>query len=127
MNKVLWVALGGAAGSVLRYLLSGYVQEWARSATFPYGTLAVNVLGCLVIGFLTQLAEARGAFTPETRALVFTGVLGGFTTFSTFSNESISLWSNNESGLALAYVGGHIVLGLGAVWLGRALAFALWK
>lgn len=127
MNKVLWVALGGAAGSVLRYWLSGYVQEWAKNATFPYGTLAVNVLGCLVIGALTQLAEARGAFTPETRALVFTGLLGGFTTFSTFGNEGVSLWRNNESGLALAYVGGHIILGLGAVWLGRALAFAIWK
>jgi CrcB protein len=84
-------------------------------------------LGCLAIGFLSQLADARGVFTPETRALVFVGVLGGFTTFSTFSNESLNLLRGNEVFPALANIAAHLLLGLGAVWLGRALAFWIWS
>jgi CrcB protein len=124
---LLLIALGGALGSVLRYLFSGYVQDWSRSAGFPFGTLAVNVLGCFIIGSLSQLADARGVFTSEARALVFVGVLGGFTTFSTFGNESINLLRAGENGPALLYVGAHVLLGLGAVWLGRAAAFAIWR
>jgi CrcB protein len=127
MGKLLLVGAGGFIGSVLRYLASGYVQQWTQTASFPYGTLAVNVLGCLVIGFLSQLAETRGVFTPETRALVFVGVLGGFTTFSTFSNESLNLLRGNEVFPALANIAAHLLLGLGAVWLGRALAFWIWS
>ncbi|MBI5295399.1 MAG: fluoride efflux transporter CrcB [Chloroflexi bacterium] len=127
MGKFLLVGAGGFIGSVLRYLASGYIQESMRTASFPYGTLAVNVLGCLVIGFLSQLAETRGMFTPETRALVFVGVLGGFTTFSTFSNETLNLLRDNEIFPALANLSAHILLGLGAVWLGRTLAYWVWR
>jgi fluoride exporter len=127
VGKLLLVGAGGFVGSVLRYLASGYVQQWTQAASFPYGTLAVNVLGCLVIGFLSQLAETRGVFTPETRALVFVGVLGGFTTFSTFSNETLNLLRDNQLFPALANLNAHILLGLGAVWLGRALAFWIWR
>ena len=127
MGRLLLVGAGGFLGSILRYLASGWVQQWLQTASFPFGTLAVNVLGCLVIGFLSQLAEARGVFTPETRALVFVGVLGGFTTFSTFSNETFNLLRDNEVIPALANLSAHIVLGLGAVWLGRALAYWLWR
>src|SRR5215471_2522731 len=75
MGNAVLVGIGGFIGSVLRYLLSGLVHEWTRRDDFPVGTLAVNVLGCLVIGLLSQLAEARGAFAPETRAFVVIGVL----------------------------------------------------
>jgi len=127
MGRLLLVGVGGFLGSILRYLASGWIQQWLQTASFPFGTLAVNVLGCLVIGFLSQLADARGVFTPETRALVFVGVLGGFTTFSTFSNETFNLLRDNEVIPALANLSAHIVLGLGAVWLGRALAYWLWR
>jgi len=127
VDKLLLVGAGGFIGSILRYLASGYVQQWTQTASLPYGTLAVNVLGCLVIGFLSQLAETRGVFTPETRALVFVGVLGGFTTFSTFSNETLNLLRDNQLFSALMNLSAHILLGLGAVWLGRALAFWIWR
>lgn len=127
MNKALLVGVGGFVGSVLRYWVSGWVQQVTASAGFPFGTLAVNLLGCLVIGFLSQLADVRGVFTPETRALVFVGVLGGFTTFSTFSNETFNLFRDNEVFSALTNLALQIVLGLGAVWLGRTLAYWIWR
>jgi CrcB protein len=119
--------IGGFVGSILRYSVSGLVQDLSRSIDFPYGTLAVNFLGCLAIGFLSQLAESRGYFTAETRTLVFIGVLGGFTTFSAFSNETINLWRAGESLLASLNIGAHLVLCLGAVWAGRAVAYQIWK
>lgn len=121
------MGVGGFVGSILRYWVSGWVQQVTASAGFPFGTLAVNLLGCLVIGFLSQLADVRGVFTPETRALVFVGVLGGFTTFSTFSNETFNLFRDNEVFSALTNLTLQVVLGLGAVWLGRTLAYWIWR
>lgn len=121
------VALGGAVGSVSRYLLGTWIQSASRSVDFPYGTLTVNLLGCFVIGFLSQLAETRGAFTPETRALVFIGVLGGFTTFSSFGNDTLNLFRDGETVNALVNVGANVVLGLALVWLGRTVAFWIWR
>jgi len=126
MGKMLLAGIGGFVGSILRYSVSGFVQDLSRSIDFPYGTLAVNLIGCLAIGFLSQLAETRGYFTAETRTLVFIGVLGGFTTFSAFSNETMNLWREGESLLAVTNVAAHLVLCLGAVWLGRAVAFRIW-
>jgi CrcB protein len=85
VTRVVLVGAGGLVGSVLRYVVSGLVQDAARDSLFPWGTLAVNVLGCLAIGVLGELAEARGAFGVETRALLMTGLLGGFTTFSAWA------------------------------------------
>ena len=127
MVKLFLAGIGGFLGSVLRYSLSGFVQDLSRSIHFPYGTLAVNLIGCLAIGFLSQLAETRGVFTAETRTLVFVGVLGGFTTFSAFGNETINLWREGESGLALLNIAAHLVLCLGAVWLSRVLAYQVWR
>jgi CrcB protein len=126
VGKFFLAGFGGFLGSVLRYSVSGFVQDFSRSIHFPYGTLAVNLIGCFAIGLLSQLAETRGAFTAETRTLVFVGVLGGFTTFSAFGNETINLWREGESGLALINIASHLVLCLGAVWLSRALAFQIW-
>src|SRR5437660_9831848 len=119
--------IGGFVGSVLRYSVSGFVQNLSRSIDCPYGTLAVNFLGCLAIGFLSQLAETRGYFTAETRTLIFIGVLGGFTTFSAFSNETMNLWREGETLLATVNVAAHLGLCLGAVWVGRAGAYQIWK
>lgn len=127
MGKVVLIGMGGFIGSVLRYWVSGYVQELSRSVEFPYGTLAVNLIGCFIIGFLMQLADTRGVFTSESRAFVFVGVLGGFTTFSTFGNESLNFLRESETFLALVNVGVHILFGLGAVWLGRTLSYLIWR
>ena len=127
MFNVILVGIGGLIGSILRYLVSGYVQQWTQSFEFPYGTLAVNLIGCLVIGFLSQLADARGVFSTEVRVLVFVGLLGGFTTFSSFGNETMNLMRDGEMLPAFANVSAHMVLGLGAVWLGRVIAHALWS
>ena len=121
------VGLGGFVGSVLRYWLSSSVQQLAQGQIFPYGTLAVNLIGCTVIGFLSQLADMRQVFTPESRALVFVGVLGGFTTFSTFGNESINLFRDGQNQFAFVYVAAHVIFGLGAVWVGRNVAYVIWR
>ncbi len=127
MDKALYVGAGGFIGSVLRYWVGGAIQQSANNPSFPFGTLAVNLIGCLVIGFLSQLAEARGVFTPEARAFVFVGILGGFTTFSTFGNESMNFLRDGESLPALWNVGAHIFIGLAAVWLGRSIAYWIWR
>ena len=127
MLKLFLAGIGGFVGSILRYSVSGFVQDFSRSIDFPYGTLAVNLLGCFAIGFLSQLAESRGYFSAETRTLVFIGVLGGFTTFSAFSNETINLWREGETLLASMNVAAHLVLCLGAVWVSRALAYQIWR
>ena len=126
MGKLLLAGIGGFIGSSLRYAISGYVQLWSKSIAFPYGTLAVNLIGCFAIGFLSYLAESRGMFTAETRTLIFIGVLGGFTTFSAFGNETINLWRDGENLLAALNITAHVILGLGAVWLSRTVAQQMW-
>ena len=125
--SIIYVALGGALGSVSRYLLGTWTQSISKSIDFPYGTLTVNLIGCFIIGFLSQLAESRGVFTPESRAFVFIGVLGGFTTFSSFGNDSNNLLRDGETFNALANVGANVILGLTLVWLGRSVAYWIWR
>ncbi len=125
--NILLVALGGALGSVSRYLLGMWIQTASRSIDFPFGTLSVNLIGCFVIGLLSQLAETRGAFTPESRTLVFIGVLGGFTTFSSFGNDTMNMLRDGETFNALLNIGANVILGLALVWLGRTVAFWIWK
>ena len=125
--SIIFVALGGALGSVFRFLLSTWSQAISKSIDFPYGTLTVNLIGCFVIGFLAQLAEGRGAFTSESRALMFVGILGGFTTFSSFGNETINLLRDGETFNALANVSANVIFGLILVWLGRTVAFWIWR
>lgn len=127
MEKILLIGVGGFAGSILRYVLSGVVQQWSGTASFPVGTLAVNLFGCFLIGLGSQLVEARAAFSPELRILLFAGLLGGFTTFSTFGNESLNLLRNGGTGWAMFNIGAHIGLGLFAVWAGRLVAHLVWR
>ncbi len=127
MTNILLIGIGGFIGSVMRYLASGYVQQASKSIDFPYGTLAVNLIGCFIIGFLSQLAESRGVFTNQSRLFTFTGFLGGFTTFSSFGNETINLARDSQMMNALANVGANVVVGLFAVWLGRTVSYLIWR
>jgi CrcB protein len=127
MRKILLVGVGGFVGSILRYLVSGYIQQLTRSAGFPYGTLVVNVAGCFIIGFLSQLVDSWGFFTAESRIFIFIGILGGFTTFSAFGNETMNLLRGGENLTAFTNIGMHIIFGIGGVWLGRLLAHLIWR
>ena len=109
MRKILLIGVGGFVGSILRYFVSGYVQQLTRSAGFPYGTLVVNIAGCFIIGFLSQLADTRGFFTAESRIFAFIGILGGFTTFSAFGNETMNLLRGGENLTAFANIGIHVI------------------
>ena len=127
MGNLVYIGIGGFLGAIARYWLAGRAQELSASIGFPYGTLAVNLVGCFVLGLLSFLIDARGLFNPETRALLVVGLLGAFTTFSTFSSETLNLLTSGESMRALANVGVSVVLGVGAVWLGRALPLLIWR
>jgi len=127
MSKVLLAGVGGFIGSILRYSIGLLVAQWADTAKFPFGTLVVNLIGCLVIGFLSQLAESRGIFTAEARVFIFIGILGGFTTYSSFGNETIDLWRGDREVFAVANIAGHLILGLSGVWIGRLLANQIWE
>jgi fluoride exporter len=127
VSKVLLVGMGGFIGSVLRYWIGGLVQAAVAGSTFPFGTLAVNVTGCFAIGFLAQLGEAQSALTPNTRALLVVGLLGGYTTFSAFGNETVNLLRDGQRVAAAANVGGNLLLALCAVWLGRMTVHWIWR
>lgn len=118
MNGLLLVGLGGFIGSVARYQLGGLVTHLAGQARFAYGTFTVNILGCLVIGLLAGLAERYNLFGAGTRLFLFTGLLGGFTTFSTFGLDAMLLMRRGELWMAALYAGASVVLGIAAVWLG---------
>ena len=120
---VLWVALGGALGSVARYAISGIAVRWL-GATFPYGTLFVNVTGSFTIGLLAALvaADGRPSLGADARAFLLVGVLGGFTTFSSFSLETLNLARSGALAPAMLNVAGSVVLCLTAVSLGFATA-----
>jgi CrcB protein len=122
MSKLLLVGAGGFIGSALRYLIGGLVQQSSIGAKFPLGTLAVNLIGCFVIGLLSQLVDQRSLFSAEMKAFIFIGVLGGFTTFSSFGNETIDLWRADKEILALTNIGAHVFICLFAVCVGRAAA-----
>ena len=126
MIKVLLVGAGGFLGSVARYLIGGLVQA-PLGEVFPYGTLAVNVVGCLLIGGLSELSEARSFLSPDARSFLFIGLLGGFTTFSAFGNETTNLLRDREWVFAGVNVMANVLLAIGAVLLGRVAAHLIWR
>ena len=115
------VGSGGFLGALARYGLSGLVQRQLPFASFPYGTLVVNLMGCALIGVLAGLAESRQMFGSEVCTFAFIGVLGGFTTFSTFGYETFALLREQDYLRAIANVTLHLVVGLALVWAGYAL------
>ena len=117
MKEVLAIAAGGAVGSVLRFWMSTWVHSIASRA-FPYGTLTVNVLGCLAMGFLFVLFVDRFSDNTVLRAGVLIGVLGGFTTFSSFSIETFNLIEQGELVRAALNICGSLILCVSATWLG---------
>jgi fluoride exporter len=121
MNHYLAVALGGCLGSVARYWLSGFVQRHA-TGDFPYGILTVNAIGCLLIGLIVGLVEYRQFFSPEMRVFLTIGILGGFTTFSTFGYETFALLRDKQHLLAFGNIAANVVIGLAAVAVGWFLA-----
>ena len=129
MNALL-VGIGGAVGSVLRFWITGLTQGAAAGTTlgvFPVGTLVVNVAGCLLIGALAQLWELRSSFSAETRALLMTGFLGGFTTFSAFANETVAAWRAGAAAIAALNVVLSVAACVAGVVAGRAAMTALVK
>lgn len=118
MKNILLVGLGGFVGSIARYKLGGWLLHMTAQERFPFSTFAVNVIGCLVVGVLAGLAERYELFGSGTRLFLFTGLLGGFTTFSAFGLETMFLLRRGEPWVAATYVGASVVLGIGAVWLG---------
>jgi CrcB protein len=120
--KTLWVGIGGFLGSGARYWLGGLLNKLSPAALFPYETLVINVSGCLGIGLLAGLAEFRGVLSPEMRLFLMVGVLGGFTTFSTFGYETFQLLRDGAILPASLNIGLQCGLGIGAVWCGYAFA-----
>jgi len=121
--KWMMIALGGALGTVVRYICSGLDYRWSNGV-FPVSTLLVNLLGSLAIGFLWGMFE-RAAVSPNVRLFMMIGVLGGFTTFSTFALENFNLIRDGELKIALWNIGLSNVVGIGLVFVGFAGARAL--
>jgi len=122
--RLLFIGLGGFIGTLARYWLSGVIAR-RYGETFPLGTLAVNALGCFVIGFLFYFFYDRSLVNPTSRAVIFIGLLGGFTTFSSYGLQTFTLLRDGELFLALVNVMASNVLGLCLVWLGYVLAKAI--
>ncbi|MBF0490580.1 MAG: fluoride efflux transporter CrcB [Candidatus Omnitrophica bacterium] len=122
IKDFILVGCGGALGSILRYFSISVVNRWPVFASFPWGTLTVNVLGCLIIGFLGGLASSRQIFADTGRLFFFTGVLGGFTTFSAFGLETYYLFRTSQFFFAFGNIFLQLFLGIGAVALGYWLS-----
>ena len=118
MVTVLLVGAGGFVGAALRYVVGSGVYNLSGQSSFPYGTLAVNIAGCFLIGLLAGFAETRHLLDEGTRAFIIIGLLGGFTTFSAFGYETVALVRDGLLAAAVANVGLQVVLGLFAVWIG---------
>lgn len=123
MREIVALAIAGAAGTLGRWALSGWAYRLLGDR-FPYGTLAVNVLGCLLLGVIMEVALLTDLLPYGWRIPLTVGLLGGFTTFSTFGYESVRYLEDGAWWPALANIGANIVLGLGATWLGFVAARA---
>lgn len=119
MTKLLWLGLAGGLGALARYGLSTLVQRYSGAA-FPWGTFTVNVAGAFMFGLIWSLVEQRLVMNVETRVILLTGFLGGFTTFSSFMFESAALIADGQWRLAALNLGGQMMAGLAAVFLGLA-------
>ena len=120
MLKLMFLAgLGGFFGSTLRFLSGRYFQHVASDAIFPWATFSVNILVSLIIGVLYGLGERYNVITPQTSALLITGFCGGFTTFSSFSNDIYLILNQREWGVGLLYILLSVILGIAMVMVGR--------
>ena len=117
MRNMVLLGLAGGVGTLARYGLTGFVYRLARQ-TFPFGTLSVNLVGCLLLGVVMHLVRHHPAVGPETRTVIGVGLLGGFTTFSAFGYETLELLQGGSPLLAGANVTANVVLGTAAAWAG---------
>jgi len=122
MHNIVIIGIGGCIGAVLRYLVAGAVHALLKTVAFPLGTMTVNVVGCLLIGLGGGLMESRQLFSPEWRAFIFVGILGSFTTFSTFGLETFNLAKQGQWLTSFGNVGFSLALGLVAVFTGYVLS-----
>ncbi|MFK5921736.1 MAG: fluoride efflux transporter CrcB [Verrucomicrobiota bacterium] len=122
MKAFLLVGLGGFLGATSRWLIAQSIDRWLLHSRLPFGIYAVNILGCLVIGYVMGLAHARDAVPDHYRLLFIIGFLGSFTTYSTFSWNSFELFRTGHPGYAIANIALTLLSGLLAVWGGYALA-----
>ena len=116
MKQALFIFLGGGLGSVLRWALASIALARYSRGSFPTGTLVVNLLGCAMAGLLFGLIARKEWFSPDVRLFLLTGILGGFTTFSAFSVDFISMMKRGDVGLAAGYVVASVIGGLGIAW-----------
>ncbi len=124
LTRVVLVAIGGGLGAVARYGLGGLVHRYTPP-TFPYGTFVVNVSGCLLFGVIAGLSEHRGILGPAARTFLLIGILGGYTTFSTFGFETFGLLRDMQIGRAAVNAAGQVITGVFAVWVGYVIARAI--
>jgi CrcB protein len=126
-KQALIVGLGGGLGSIVRYKLGGFVLHHTGGANFPWSTFSVNLLGCLAIGILSALVERHDLFSPATRIFLFSGFLGGFTTYSAFAYESAFLIRKGLGEVAFLYTSVTVIAGLVLVWMGTVIVNILWR
>ncbi len=121
MLVIIIAGLGGFIGTIMRYVLNNVIYHAMDYPLYPFGTLIINVLGCFFIGLLAGMVETRASISPEIRTFIQIGVLGGFTTFSTFGYETFNLFRDGQFVLAACNILLQVVVGLVAVWLGYYL------
>ncbi len=127
LKQMLFVGVGGFLGSIARYKLGGFVLHRSAAWDFPLSTFLVNLIGCFAIGMLAALVERHDLFSTATRLFLFTGFLGGFTTFSAFAYEGLFLIRRGSPGVAVLYSGTSIGFGFAAVWIGMKFMDLLWR
>jgi CrcB protein len=121
LKTIFLIGIGGAFGSILRYLTSVFVEKY-YAATFPLATFIVNIIGCFLIGIVIGLLDKNQMTDSNIKWFLITGFCGGYTTFSAFGYENLSLFQSNNSSTALLYIGASIFGGLLAVYAGISLA-----
>ncbi|MCX6353187.1 MAG: fluoride efflux transporter CrcB [Bacteroidetes bacterium] len=121
LKLTLLVGLGGMVGSVARFVLGNFITKLFPSS-FPYATLAVNLLGCFIIGVLMGLYIYKSSFGDDWKLFLTTGICGGFTTFSAFSFEALTLMKDGKVSAAIAYVSISVIIGLLCTWGGYSLS-----
>jgi fluoride exporter len=119
LNNIFIIGIGGFVGAVLRYLLGSTVQNLTRGSSFPWGTLIVNILGCFLFGILSGFLGTRAQPNHSLNSLIFVGFLGAFTTFSTFSNDTLQLMNSGSGMLGWVNMAVSLIAGIGALLLGR--------